>query len=87
MRSQHYLKVCLKPLALDAKAWVLPRLCNSRILFVLYLYIALNTIPSIDCYRVGAVPNPNPGLKARLNLKPSTPVLGFGPGWLGQQLD
>ena len=37
--------------------WVLPPLSNSWIIFIVYLYIALNMTPSIGCYWVGAVPN------------------------------
>ena len=36
--------------------WVLPPLCNSWIIFLLYIYTALNMTPNIHCYRVGAVP-------------------------------
>ena len=37
------------------KLWVLPPLTNSWILVILWLYIALNRTPNIDCYWVGAV--------------------------------
>ena len=36
--------------------WVLPRLSNSWIINRIWLYIALNGTPSIDCYWMGAVP-------------------------------
>ena len=36
--------------------WVLPSLSNSWIIFIIWLYIALNRTPNMDCYRVGAVP-------------------------------
>ena len=32
-------------------------LSNSWIINIIWLYIALNRTPSIDCYWVGAVPN------------------------------
>ena len=35
---------------------VLPRLSNSWIIIIIWLYIALNRTPNIDCYWVGAVP-------------------------------
>ena len=35
--------------------WVLP-LSNSWIINIIWLYIALNRTPNIDCYWVGAVP-------------------------------
>ena len=39
------------------QGWVLPPLSNSwMILSMIWLYIALNRTPSIDCYWVGAVP-------------------------------
>ena len=37
-------------------AWVLPPLSNSWLLIIVWLYIALNRTPNIDCYWVGAVP-------------------------------
>ena len=37
--------------------WVLPPLSNSWIIIIIWLYIALNRTPNIDCYWVGAVPN------------------------------
>ena len=37
--------------------WVLPPLSNSWIIFIIWLYIALNNrTPNIDCYWVEAVP-------------------------------
>ena len=36
--------------------WVLPPLSNSWIILIVWLYIALNRTPSIDCYWGGAVP-------------------------------
>ena len=36
---------------------VLPTLSNSWILNIIWLYIALNRTPNVDCYWVGAVPN------------------------------
>ena len=38
-------------------SWVLPPLSNSWIIHILWLYIALNRTPTIDCSWVGAVPN------------------------------
>ena len=32
-------------------------LSNSWIIIIVWLYIALNRTPNIDCYWVGAVPN------------------------------
>ena len=37
--------------------WVLPPLSNSWIIVIIWLYVALNGTPNIDCYWVGAVPN------------------------------
>ena len=37
--------------------WVLPSLSNSWLIHTIWLYIALNRTPNIDCYWVGAVPN------------------------------
>ena len=34
----------------------LPPLCNSWIIHIVHLYIALNMTPNLDCYRVGAIP-------------------------------
>ena len=36
--------------------WILPPLSNSWIITIIWLYIALNRTPNIDCYWVGAVP-------------------------------
>ena len=36
--------------------WVLPPLTNSWIINRIWLYIALNRTPNIDCYWVGAAP-------------------------------
>ena len=36
--------------------WMLPPLSNSWITVIIWLYIALNRTPNIDCYWVGAVP-------------------------------
>ena len=36
--------------------WILPPLSNSWIIITVWLYIALNRTPNIDCYWVGAVP-------------------------------
>ena len=43
---------------LRVSSWVLPPLSNSWIINILwlYIYIALNRTPNIDCYWVGAVP-------------------------------
>ena len=41
--------------------WVLPPLSNSWIIFIIWLYIALNRTPNVDCYwggGGGAVPKP-----------------------------
>ena len=35
-------------------------LSNSWIIHIIWLYIALNRTPNIDCYWVGAVPNLHP---------------------------
>ena len=45
------------------KPWVQPPLCDSWIMFKIYLYKAPNKTPSIDCYWVGAVPNLNQKVK------------------------
>ena len=44
---------------LEYECWVLPPLSNSWIISIIWLYIALNRTPNIDCYWVGAVPNIN----------------------------
>ena len=36
--------------------WILPPLSNSWIIITIWLYIALNKTPNLDCYWVGAVP-------------------------------
>ena len=65
-----YLVSTLKPSAFEQgprsfclpiypRPWVLPPLSNSWIIFLIWLYIALNRTPIIDCCWVGAVPNPN----------------------------
>ena len=41
---------------LKSTRWVLPRLSNSWITSIIWLYIALNRTRNIDCYWVGAVP-------------------------------
>ena len=43
-------------------------LSNSWIIIIIWLYIALNRTPNIDCYWVGAVPKVYS--KARTNPKP-----------------
>ena len=40
----------------NPKPWILPPLSNSWIISIIWLYIALDITPSIDCYWVGAVP-------------------------------
>ena len=47
----------MQAIASTLVAWVLPPLCNSWILSVIWLYKALNVTPGIDCYRVGPVPS------------------------------
>ena len=73
------------------KPWILPPLSNSWIIIIIWLYIAFNRTPNIDCYWVGAVPNLNLGkygaalyeLRSRrvfsINRLCSVTVLGF---WL-----
>ena len=41
-----------------SKVCILPPLSNSWIILIIRLYTALNRTPDIDCYWVGAVPNP-----------------------------
>ena len=36
--------------------WILPPLSNSWMIFSIWLYIALNRTPNMDCYWMGAVP-------------------------------
>ena len=36
--------------------WVLPPLSNNWIIVLIWLYMALNRTPNIDCYWVEAVP-------------------------------
>ena len=43
-------------LRVSVLGWVLPPLSNSWIVVIIWLYIALNRTPKIDCYWVGAVP-------------------------------
>ena len=50
-------RVCgFSRLAFRGVGWVLPPLSNSWIINIIWLYIALNRTPNIDCYWVGAVP-------------------------------
>ena len=53
-KSAEQLRLCRPKVAIDR---VLPPLSNSCRIFVIliYIYIALNMTPSIDCYWVGAV--------------------------------
>ena len=37
--------------------WILPPLSNSWIIDIIWLHIALNRTPNIDCYWVGEVHN------------------------------
>ena len=41
---------------MQGRIWVLLPLTNSWIIDVIWLYIALNRIPNIECSWVGAVP-------------------------------
>ena len=43
-------------MGLVSLAWVLPPLSNSWIIFIVWLYIALNKTPNIDCYWGGQYP-------------------------------
>ena len=63
-------------LALDSKPWVLPPLSNSWIMIIIWLYIALNRTPNIDCYW-GAVPNLNPYDRFREITEVTWPILLF----------
>ena len=45
---------------LNPKPWILPPLSNSGMIINIWLYIALNGSPNIDCYWVGATLNPKP---------------------------
>ena len=36
--------------------WILPPPIDSWIMIIIWLYIAFNRTPNIDCYWVGAVP-------------------------------
>ena len=54
---------------LNTKPWILPPLSNSWIIMTIWLCVALNRIPNMDCYWGGAVP--------KLNPKLSTPKLLF----------
>ena len=40
----------------NPKSWVLPPLSNSWITLIVWLYLALNRTPNIDCYWVGQYP-------------------------------
>ena len=44
------------------RPWMLRPLSNSWIILIIWLYIAVNRTPIIDCYLVGAVPNLGPKL-------------------------
>ena len=82
---QRQRQICLNrrsnpaPQTLDAKyhvAWVLPPLSNSWITIIIWLHIALNRTPNIDCYWVGAVPKVSCLVR---NMTPSyTLLLGWG---------
>ena len=47
----------LESIIMGYMGWVLPPLSNSWIIDIVWLYIALNRTPNMDCYWVGAVPN------------------------------
>ena len=53
-------QVSLNPKPQIPKPWILVPLSNSWIISIIWLYIALNRTPNIDCYWVGAVPDLNP---------------------------
>ena len=50
---EHYRIPKHKPEADPVIVWVLPPLSNSWIIIILWLYIALNRTPNIDCYGYG----------------------------------
>ena len=52
----HFLLHFLTPLDLG----YCPPLSNSRIIIVIWIYVALHRTPNVDCYRVVAVPNLDP---------------------------
>ena len=37
--------------------WIRPPLSNSWVIFIIWIYGALNSSPNTDCYCMGAVPN------------------------------
>ena len=49
-------KICIY----NPKPWVRPPLSNSWIIIIIWLYIALNRTPNIDCYWVGGSTQPKP---------------------------
>ena len=53
--------------------WVLPPLSNSWIITIIWLYMALNRTPNIDCYWVETVP------KSYHNLVLGVPSIGYHP--------
>ena len=55
--SQKWLLTSLN-LQLNPKAWVLPPLSNSWIRLTIWLYIALNKTPNMDCYWGGGSTQP-----------------------------
>ena len=68
--------------------WILPPLSNSWVILIIWLYIALNRTPNIDCYWVGAVPKlyNNSALKAlnqsqEISFKQQSLNLGYYQLW------
>ena len=61
--------------------WILPLLSNGWIIIVICLYIAINRIPNIDCYRGrGQYPTYNIGVPLFMDFHVSHPfgdVVGF----------
>ena len=55
--------------------WVLPHLSNSWIMHVIWVYIALNRTPNIDCYWVGAVPKIYLGSRVVAEEPPTCPSI------------
>ena len=56
--------------------WVLPPLSNSWIIIIIWIYIALNRTPNVDCYWVGGSTQ---GLLLRIYCSRFRDVMGVHP--------
>ena len=63
---------------LGGLGWVLPPLSNSWIIIILWVYIALNRTPNIDCYWGGGSTQGLGILWARVGFEIRDPLVGLG---------